>query len=116
MAWWNFSERTLLDSPSGYSVNHYDTPLVFFHFSGFRPEKSFLTERLISEEFQVAKNEILARLYEDYKKSLLDNSYEYLSKIKPGLSFKEVPNSSWNKLGRKLKSKMVNAIYHVFKV
>ena len=116
MAWWNFSERKLLQTPEGYSVNVAEIPLVFFHFSGFKPEKSHLTERLLTEEFKVAENSALAKLYEAYRNQLLAYSYEVLSQIKPSLNFKEAPNSLWNQLGRKLKSKMTNAIYRIFGV
>ena len=116
MAWWNFSERKLLRSPKGYAVNQAEIPLVFFHFSGFKPDQAYLTERLLTEEFKVAENAALAELYEHYRTQLLSKDYENLSKVKPSLSFKEAPNSPWNQLGRKIKSKMFNAIYRIFQV
>jgi hypothetical protein len=116
MAWWNFSERKLLKTSNGYAVNQVDTPLVFFHFSGFKPDQSHLTERLLTEEFKEAENAALAALYESYRNQLLNNDYEVLSQIKPGLSFRVPPHSPWNQLGRKLKSKMTNAIYRIFGV
>lgn len=116
MAWWNFSERKLLQTPEGYVVNQPETPLVFFHFSGFKPEKSHLTERVLTEEFQEAESSALEELYQDYRNSLKANGYENLSKMKPGLKFREAPNSGWNKLGRTLKSKMTNAIFRIFRV
>lgn len=116
MAWWNFSERKLLHTPEGYAVNLKEEPLVFFHFSGFKPEQSQLTERLLTEEFKETDNVALAQLYKSYRNQLLTNGYEVLSQIKPSLSFKDVPNSPWNQLGRKLKSKMTNAIYRIFRV
>lgn len=114
MAWWNFSERKLYQISGGYVVNQPETPLVFFHFSGFKPEKSNLTERLLTEEFKEPENTALANLFESYRIQLLTHSYEFLSKIKPGLKFKEVPNSPRNKLGRQLKSKITNVIYRIF--
>lgn len=116
MAWWNFSERQLLQTSEGYAVNQPETPLVFFHFSGFKPDQSHLTERLLTEEFKEAENAAIAELYESYRNQLLTNDYEVLSKIKPSFGFKEAPNSPWNQLGRKLKSKMSNAIYRIFGV
>lgn len=116
MAWWNFNERKLIQNASGYSVNKREVPLVFFHFSGFKPEKSYLTERIVSQEFQEAKNQALASLYAKYRVDLLRNDYEKISQIKPSLHFREEPNTSWNRLGRTLKSKTVNAIYKVFGV
>ena len=116
MAWWNFSERKLLETPDGYAVNQEDTPLVFFHFSGFKPERTHLTERVLTSEFEESENKALADLYADYRLRLLVNGYDRLSKVKPLLTFREAPNSAWNRLGRKFKSKMNNAIYRIFGV
>lgn len=116
MAWWNFSERKLIKTSTGYAVNEPKFPLVFFHFSGYKPDKSHLTERLQTDEFQSASNEALAQLYEDYRNCLLANDYEALSKLKPQLSFKQAPNSGWNRMGRFLKSKTTNAIFRIFGV
>lgn len=116
MAWWNFSERKLIKTTEGFAVNQPDFPLVFFHFSGFKPENSYLTERLLTDEFREAENESMFELYASYRNRLLENGYERLSKIHPGLKFREASNSSWNKLGRKIKSKINNMIYRVFKV
>jgi hypothetical protein len=116
MAWWNFSERKLFKSKDKYYVNTAKFPLVFFHFSGFRPEKGLLTERLISDEFKLEETSALAQLYEDYRKTLLANNYSQLSRIKPGLAFQAPPNSLQHKIGRKLKSKLNNLLYRIFKV
>lgn len=94
MAWWNFSERKLLQTPEGYAVNQEETPLVFFHFSGFKPEKSHLTERLITDEFREAESGVLAILYTNYRDFLLGADYENLSKIQPGLDFRVSQNDS----------------------
>ena len=116
MAWWNFSERKLMDSENGYLVNSDEFPLVFFHFSGFRPEKSGLTERLEKEEFEKEEGALLSTLYEDYRKTLLANDYENLSKINPGLKFFSPAKSIRSNLGRFLKSKFNNLIYRIFGV
>jgi len=116
MAWWNFSERKLLQTPKGYAVNQPETPLVFFHFSGFKPERTYLTERVLTSEFKEAESKALNDLYADYRSRLLANGYDRLSKVKPLLTFREAPNSVWNRLGRKFKSKMSNAIYRIFGV
>ncbi len=116
MAWWNFNERKLLKTPDGYGVNQPEFLLLFFHFSGFKPEQTHLTERVLTSEFEEAENKALADLYEDYRNRLLANDYERLSKLKPLLAFRELPNSKWNKLGRKLKSILSNGIYRIFGV
>lgn len=116
MAWWNFNERKLVQNSSGYWVNTQDQPLVFFHFSGFKPENSHLTERVLTKEFEEAENQALSSLYAAYREVLLKNDYEKLSRINPSLQFREVPNSYWNRLGRSLKSKTLNAINKIFRV
>lgn len=116
MAWWNLSERSLLKTKLGYSVNQPDIPLIFYHFSGYKPNKTQLTERQLTEEFQSTSSEALAGLYAEYKSHLLTNDYEFLSQLKPRLTFKQVTNSVWNRMGRKIKSKMINAIFRIFGV
>lgn len=116
MGWWNFSERKLIKNDSGYFVNNPETPLVFFHFSGFKPEQASMTERLKSEEFTMNPNGELKGLFESYKTSLILNGYDTLSKLKPLLKFRTEPNTLWIRIGKKIKSKSTNAIYRIFKV
>jgi len=116
MAWWNLSERKLGRSEQGYYVNDLATPLVFFHFSGFKPGGITMTERIQSDEFDMESEGILRGLFEDYEKLLLENGYENLSRKKPLLRFNEPPNQLKHRLGRKLKSKMTNAIFRIFGV
>lgn len=116
MAWWNFSERKLLKEKGKFYVNTEKSPLLFFHFSGFKPDKANLTERLKTDEFKETESEFLDELFQEYRNRLMKNGYEFLSKIKPSLKFYEPPNSKWNILGRKIKSKMTNAIYRIFEV
>jgi len=115
MAWWNFSERTLFFGNDIYYVNQPEDPLVFFHFSGFKPGERLITERLKSEEFSV-DDPTLRALFDDYERRLFKSDYEVLSKIKPSLKFYTPPNSTWNRIGRKLKSKTANMIFTIFKV
>lgn len=116
MAWWNFNERKLLNGDQGYSVNDSLTPLVFFHFSGFRPEKTQITERLTNSEFNSANGLALTKLFKDYRVLLLENGYNRYSKVNPGLSFSKATHSLWNQIGRKIKSKVSNLIYRIFNV
>jgi hypothetical protein len=116
MAWWNLSERKLLKTESGYAVNDPDIPLVFFHFSGFKPDHSQLTERLKSDEFRMESDGLMKKLFEGYKELLLRNGYERMSKIKPLLKFRTEPNTLWIRIGKKIKSKSSNAIFRIFKV
>lgn len=115
MAWWNFSERKLIETDKSLCVNSIEFPLVFFHFSGYKPGDRLITARLKSEEFSI-DDETLKSLFADYDKRLFESNFELLSKITPSLKFYSPPNSSWNRIGKKLKSKSTNLIYRIFKV
>ena len=116
MAWWNLSERKLGKDEQGYFVNDPKIPLVFFHFSGFKPGATTMTERIQSAEFDMESEGALRELFDNYEKELLTNCFETLSKKKPLLKFHEPPNEFKHRIGRKLKSKMTNAIYRIFGV
>lgn len=116
MAWWNFSERKLFKKEDCYYVNNEKYPLVFFHFSGFKPEKYQTTERWDNEEFAIKDDSPLHDLYESYRMELIKNRYEDLSVIKPSLAFFKTPNGRKHQIGRFIKSKMNNLLYRFFKV
>ncbi|WP_057936048.1 hypothetical protein [Algoriphagus resistens] len=116
MAWWNFSERKLLKSGQTLYVNSEEYKLIFFHFSGFKPGNRQITERFQSDEFTIDDDHLLQSLFDDYEKRLYSNGLEYLSNVKPLLQFKEVPDSSWIRFGKKVKSKSNNLIFRIFKV
>ncbi|WP_338230667.1 hypothetical protein [Algoriphagus taiwanensis] len=116
MAWWNFSERKLLKAKSGFLVNSLDIPLVFFHFSGFKPENVSYTARLKENYSKDIENEVLAVLYENYKGILLKNGYDFFSKILPSLEFRVDTKSSWQKVGKKLKSRINKVLDRIFQV
>lgn len=115
MAWWNFSERKLIEIDQSLYVNSVEFPLVFFHFSGYKPGDRLITQRLKSEEFSI-DDDTLKSLFSDYEKRLFESNFEFLSKIKPSLKFYSPPNSLWNRIGKKLRSKSTNLIYRIFKV
>lgn len=75
-----------------------------------------MTERIQSTEFDMESEGALRELFDDYEKQLLANGFETLSKKKPLLKFKEPPNELKHRIGRKLKSKLTNAIYRIFGV
>lgn len=116
MAWWNLSERRLGINDDGFYVNDPFTPLIFFHFSGFKPGATTMTARIQSTEFDMESQGALRELFDEYESRLLENGYETISKVKPLLSFKVPPNKLKHKVGRKLKSKMTNVIFRIFGV
>lgn len=87
IAWWNFSERKLIDSGSDFAVNHPDLQLFFFHFSGFKPGSEYITGRSGEPQFAYGNRSELKRLAEEYRIMLLENRYNFFSQLEPKLSF-----------------------------
>lgn len=116
MAWWNITERNLIKVSGDYFVNSADYPLIFFHFSGFKPGVVTMTERIKSTEFDMESEGVLRELFDKYELTLKANGFDELSVVKPLLKFCEPPNELKHRIGRKLKSKMTNAIYRIFQV
>lgn len=116
MAWWNFSERKLLEIDQTLYVNSKEFPLIFFHFSGFKPGNRRITERMESDDFVVEKDQLLQSLFDDYEKKLFTYGFGKISKVRPMLKFYKPADSAWIRLGKKVKSKMNNLIFRVFKV
>lgn len=104
MAWWNFSERKLLDLGSGFAVNHPGHLLYFFHFSGFKPGSDYITGRSKESQFAYANRPELKRLGKEYEMALGENNFEFYSCIKPKLKFFEPKEGFKKKLKRKIKA------------
>lgn len=100
MAWWNFSERRLLDKEGVYAVNHPDQLLHFFHFSGFKPGSDYITGRSGEEQFAYANRPELKKLGLTYTQQLMQNNYKTFSQLKPKLTFfepKDGLKAKWKK-------------------
>ncbi len=104
MAWWNFSERILIDSGSDFAVNQADQHLYFFHFSGFKPGSEYITGRSGESQFAYKNRPELKRLGKEYEKTLIENNFEFYSGIKPKLNFFVAKEGFKTKLKRKIKS------------
>jgi hypothetical protein len=87
MAWWNFSERKLLDLEEGLAVNQSNQLLYFFHFSGFKPDSDYITGRSGEPQFSYTSRPELKRLGLDYGQLLKENRYDFFNRLKPKLTF-----------------------------
>ena len=88
MAWWNFNERKLLTINGDYFVNNENEKLVFFHFSGFKPNsESFTGRNKKDNKYNFNKIPELINLFNDYQDSLCRNGFENLSSCTPKLDF-----------------------------
>ncbi|WP_051287248.1 hypothetical protein [Algoriphagus mannitolivorans] len=103
MAWWNFSERRLIELGEGYAVNQEDQLLFFFHFSGFRIGSAFITGRSDNSQFSYNSRPELEKLGKEYEYRLLINRYDFFSKIEPKIKFFEQKIGFNTKLKQKLK-------------
>lgn len=106
MAWWNFNDRKLIEKNGEYFVNSEDTPLVFFHFSGFKPGASSITGRSSESRYSYHALPELMTLGKAYEEDLLRNGYTFLNSKKPKLNFYK-PKISLNK---KVKTKVKRII------
>ncbi len=116
MAWWNLTERKLIKEGGTFYVNSLVDPLIFFHFSGFRPGVSSMTARIQSAEFDMESEGALRMLFDSYEETLYARGFRELSIIKPMIKLREEPNALKHRVGRKIKSKMTNAIFRIFGV
>jgi hypothetical protein len=110
MAWWNFSERKIIDFGTHFSVNSEDQSLYFFHFSGFKPESNSITGRSSEKQFSYEFRPELDRLGKEYEKLLIHNRYQFFNKLKPKLKFYEPVIRRKTKLKIFVK-KIVNKIF-----
>ena len=110
MAWWNLSERNLIEDQGIYSVNDNSTPLVFFHFSGYKPNSPYFTGRNNdSPEFTFEGRPELKGIFQDYSNRLIRNGYNELSILKPQLPFghaKPKPKGGYKAVIKRVVKKM----------
>ena len=72
VAYWNLHERALRQENGRYMVG--ERPLLFFHFSGFDPERATQLSRY-QDRFDIGSDPILAQLTGDYATALLSANY-----------------------------------------
>ncbi|GGZ12807.1 hypothetical protein GCM10007049_00630 [Echinicola pacifica] len=102
MAWWNFSERNLLQLNGKFYVNNSAQDLIFFHFSGFKPKSTNATVRMNDDSFTLKDEAVLNSLFQSYSEELIENEYDFYSKRTPLLKFYSPPNGMGVNLRRRL--------------
>ncbi|WP_333819862.1 glycosyl transferase [Ohtaekwangia sp.] len=115
MACWNFHERKLLSKEGKYFVNE-EHPLVFFHFSGFKPLNMQYVSKIKTREFTLEARPDLKDLFHEYAKWLLDNDYAKFSASKPKLKFGHGKYSKKQRIGLSLKFRTNSYIKKLFGV
>ncbi|MEK7556931.1 MAG: glycosyltransferase family 4 protein [Patescibacteria group bacterium] len=72
MAYWDFSNRRLTETPEGYRVN--GQPLIFFHFSGYDPRQPEVISKY-QDRFTFEKLPELKNIFDEYGKRLLEKGF-----------------------------------------
>ncbi|MFP6664549.1 MAG: hypothetical protein VCC00_10145 [Deltaproteobacteria bacterium] len=78
VAYWNLGHRKVVEREGAYCVNH--VPLKFFHFSGFSPQAVEVVSKH-QNRFRLVDLGDEQALFWDYRKRLLRNGFEEVSKI-----------------------------------
>lgn len=92
-AYWNLHERFFSSTDDGFIINDSD-PLVFFHYSGYDPQKPDVVSKY-QDRFTFEDRPDLLSLFEIYKNNLIQNGNEYYRQfpcayIKPAKIYKYV--------------------------
>ena len=108
MAWWNLSERKLIESDGKYFVNNLSEELIFFHFSGYNPGSLNYTGRNNNlSDYTFEKKPELIGIFNEYTDLLYANGFEKLTLCKPKLNFgyakEKSPSTFKNRLKRVIK-------------
>ncbi len=81
LAYWNIHERTVRYTNEKYIINEKEN-LMFFHFSGYTPDKSnFLSKHIKSSK--TSNYPALKLLFRDYNDALLRNHFQFFKQIIP---------------------------------
>ena len=97
---WNLHERNLSFHDGIYYINE-KYPLIFFHFSNFKPSKQLrITSMDWYQRVSIETNKALEKIYQKYKETLLENEYELYSKNVPYYNAftKQKKNSFYNRI------------------
>jgi hypothetical protein len=116
MAWWNLSERILIEQNDEYFVNDSSQKLVFFHFSGYKPGSNKMIGRIDSDDYSFEKRPDLKNIFVEYEQMLQNNSLKTLSKIKPLLKFKDRKVSKRQRVGLSLRYRFDLVLKKVFNI
>ncbi|MCF2517940.1 glycosyl transferase [Dyadobacter sp. CY351] len=74
-AYWNLHERVFLESDGTFFVNE-TNPLIFFHYSGYDPQKPAVLSKY-QDRFELSARPDLTALFDLYRNSLLTNGNAY---------------------------------------
>lgn len=111
LAYWNLHEREVTFGNGKYIINA-KQDLMFFHFSGYTPDKPNLLSKHIKSS-KISNYLVLKPLFEEYNDALLRNHFQFFKQIIPAYGIFNPPKKEKNlvaKLIEKSAWKMINFI------
>ena len=111
LAYWNIHEREVTFQNGKYVINGKEN-LMFFHFSGYTPDKPNLLSKHIKSS-KISNYPVLLPLFNEYNEALLKNSFQFFKQIIPAFGTYNPPQKEKNfvaKLIEKAAWKAINFI------
>ena len=111
LAYWNIYEREVTFKNGKYVINGIEN-LMFFHFSGYTPDKPNLLSKHIKSS-KISNYVVLNSLFKEYNEALLRNHFQFFKQIIPAFGKYNPPKKEKNFLAtfvEKSAWKMINII------
>ena len=111
LAYWNIHEREVTFENGKYVINRIEN-LMFFHFSGYTPDKPNLLSKHIKSS-KISNYVVLNPLFKEYNEALLRNYFQFFKQIIPAFGKYNPPKKEKNFVStfiEKLAWKMINII------
>ena len=111
LAYWNIHEREVTFENGKYVINRIEN-LMFFHFSGYTPDKPNLLSKHIKSS-KISNYVVLNPLFKEYNEALLRNYFQFFKQIIPAFGKYNPPKKEKNFLATFIEKsawKMINII------
>ena len=111
LAYWNIHEREVTFENGKYVINRIEN-LMFFHFSGYTPDKPNLLSKHIKSS-KISNYVVLNPLFKEYNEALLRNHFQFFKQIIPAFGKYNPPKKEKNFVATFIEKsawKMINII------
>ena len=111
LAYWNIHEREVTFENGKYVINRIEN-LMFFHFSGYTPDKPNLLSKHIKSS-KISNYVVLNPLFKEYNEALLRNYFQFFKQIIPAFGKYNPPKKEKNFVATFIEKsawKMINII------
>ena len=111
LAYWNIHEREVTFENGKYIINRIEN-LMFFHFSGYTPDKPNLLSKHIKSS-KISNYVVLNSLFKEYSEALLRNHFQFFNQIIPAFGKYNPPKKEKNFVATFIEKsawKMINII------